>query len=192
MPFLVAALIVGFTVYIRLHFLSMPFERDEGEYAYVGQIILKGMIPYKDAYNMKLPGTYYLYALIEAMLGQTDIAIRVALLIINLVSGFFVFLIAMEFLPSVFAFSAASFFCLLSVSPAALGITANAEHFVLLFALPGIYLLLRTLRTNSVFTLLCSGFLLGLSFLMKQHAVFINCMAIVYLVISYLRVKKEL
>jgi len=33
-----------------------------GEYAYAGQLILQGVPPYKEAYNMKLPGTYAAYA----------------------------------------------------------------------------------------------------------------------------------
>jgi len=42
----------------RLHLLSVPFERDEGEYAYMGTLILDGHSPYTFAYNMKYPGTY--------------------------------------------------------------------------------------------------------------------------------------
>ncbi len=41
---------------IRLRFLQMPLDRDEGEYAYAGQLMLAGIPPYKLAYNMKLPG----------------------------------------------------------------------------------------------------------------------------------------
>ena len=37
----------------------MPLERDEGEYAYIGQLILRGEIPYVAAHSMKLPGVYY-------------------------------------------------------------------------------------------------------------------------------------
>ena len=61
----------------------MPLERDEGEYAYLGQLILRGEWPYVAAHNMKLPGIYYAYAAILALLGQTDVAIRVALVVVN-------------------------------------------------------------------------------------------------------------
>lgn len=37
---------------------TAPLERDEGEYAYAGQLMLQGIPPYQLAYNMKLPGTY--------------------------------------------------------------------------------------------------------------------------------------
>src|SRR5256885_2472029 len=59
-------LILLLTCAIRIHLRNIPLERDEGEYAYAGQLMLQGMPPYKLAYNMKLPGTYAAYALIMA------------------------------------------------------------------------------------------------------------------------------
>ena len=56
--------------YIRLRLSNMPFERDEGEYAYMGNLLLEGLLPYRDAYNMKLPGTYFMYAVIELFFGK--------------------------------------------------------------------------------------------------------------------------
>ena len=57
---------------IRFHLRNIPLERDEGEYAYAGQLMLqRESLPYKLAYNMKLPGTYGAYALILAVFGQT-------------------------------------------------------------------------------------------------------------------------
>src|SRR5262249_20001496 len=44
---------------VRLRLADVPLERDEGEYAYAGQLILHGIPPYQQAYNMKFPGTYY-------------------------------------------------------------------------------------------------------------------------------------
>ena len=49
--------ILGFGAFVRLRLLDFPLERDEGEYAYAGQLMLQGIPPYKLAYNMKLPGT---------------------------------------------------------------------------------------------------------------------------------------
>ena len=63
-------------VFIRLRLSSMPLERDEGEYAYFGQLMLDGVPPYQAAYNMKWPGTYASYAAIMAVFGQTTVAIR--------------------------------------------------------------------------------------------------------------------
>ena len=42
---------------VRLRIAGLPLERDEGEYAYAGQLILNGIPPYQLAFNMKFPGT---------------------------------------------------------------------------------------------------------------------------------------
>ena len=56
---------------IRYHLIDAPLERDEGEYAYAGQLILQGVPPYSEVYNMKLPGIYGIYALLLTVFGQT-------------------------------------------------------------------------------------------------------------------------
>src|SRR5215470_17892597 len=56
---------------IRLRMLNVALDRDEGECAYAGQIILHGEPPYLHVYNMKLPGTYYAFAASMALFGQT-------------------------------------------------------------------------------------------------------------------------
>ena len=58
LPWLLVALVILFAAYVRFRLRGFPLERDEGEYAYVGQMILQGIPPYQLAYNMKLPGTY--------------------------------------------------------------------------------------------------------------------------------------
>jgi hypothetical protein len=70
-PWLVVLVVLLFVGFIRVRLLEMPLERDEGEYAYAGQLILQGIPPYELAYNMKLPGTYYAYARAWRLFGQT-------------------------------------------------------------------------------------------------------------------------
>ena len=50
-----AAIVLGPVIAIRIRLLGIPLERDEGEYAYAGQLMLQGIPPYEFAYNMKLP-----------------------------------------------------------------------------------------------------------------------------------------
>src|SRR6266852_3512326 len=79
----VVLLALLFAGLVRARLLSVPFERDEGEYAYAGQLILQGIPPYRMVYNMKLPGTYAAYALIMALFGQTIGGIHLGLLLVN-------------------------------------------------------------------------------------------------------------
>src|SRR5580658_822880 len=76
-------LVVVFFGLIRWHLRNVPLERDEGEYAYAGQLILHGVPPYAALYSMKLPGTFAGYALILAIFEQTIAGIHLGLLVIN-------------------------------------------------------------------------------------------------------------
>ena len=82
--FLLLSFVLIFVAVIRYRLLDFPLERDEGEYAYMGQLLLQGIPPYKLAYNMKLPGTYGMYALIMGIFGETTRGIHIGFLFLNL------------------------------------------------------------------------------------------------------------
>jgi hypothetical protein len=84
-------------IYVRVRLLTMPLERDEGEYAYAGQLILDGHPPYQFAYNMKMPGVYLVYAGAMALFGQSPTGIHLAVLLVNLASTLLIFLLAPNF-----------------------------------------------------------------------------------------------
>ena len=73
-------------VFVRLRLAAIPLERDEGEYAYSGQLLLEGLAPYQLAYSVKLPGTSATYAAIMAVFGQTPKGIHLGFLLVNLTS----------------------------------------------------------------------------------------------------------
>ncbi len=70
------AAVVLITAAVRARLLDLPPNRDEGEYAYFGQLLLQGIPPYAQAYNFKMPGIYPIYALMLAVFGQTPTAIH--------------------------------------------------------------------------------------------------------------------
>src|SRR3954467_4436425 len=84
-------LIICAAASIRIRLLDMPLERDEGEYAYAGQLMLQGIPPYKLAYNMKLPGTYAAYAMIMAGFGETTRGIHLGLIFVNSITTLLVY-----------------------------------------------------------------------------------------------------
>src|SRR5262249_5050349 len=125
----------------------MPLERDEGEYAYAGQLMLQGVPPYKLAYNMKLPGTYAPYAVMMAIFGQTPPGIHIGLALVNCASIVLVYLIGRRILDETTGLVAAVTFGLMSLSPSVLGLAAHATHFVAFFALAGTLMLLRAVQS---------------------------------------------
>jgi 4-amino-4-deoxy-L-arabinose transferase-like glycosyltransferase len=176
-PALVALLaIVAFVAVVRLGVAGAPLERDEGEYAYAGQLILQGTPPYEAAYNMKFPGTYYAYSLILAAFGQTPRAIHAGLLVVNAATILLVFLVGRRWLGSWAAVAAAWVFALLSMAPRAVGLAAHATHFVLLPLMAGVWIVTGPTGATRRRALL-AGVLVGLAVLMKQHAiVFLPCL----------------
>ena len=165
-------LAVGFAVYVRIRLLGLPFERDEGEYAYAGQLMLNGIPPYMEAWNMKLPGTYCMYALFMGLFGHSIVGVHTGLLVTNLISVALIFLMGKKLVnPMVGAVAGASY-AVLSVVPGTYGLAAHATHFIVLFGLGGLLALLQALDNQRLRWVGASGLLFGLAFLMKQHAVF--------------------
>jgi hypothetical protein len=158
---------LALTVFVRLRFADASLERDEGEYAYAGMMILRGQLPYVDFYNMKLPGVYCLYALVFKLFGQSVAVIRYLLLFVNLLTTFFVFKASQNWLSRSAAWWASGIFLLLSFAFHAQGWIANCEQFVNLFVAASLVFL--TKRWSPLHLFLC-GLMLGVATLMKQHA----------------------
>jgi hypothetical protein len=168
LAFVLAVLILASA--IRLRLADTPLERDEGEYAYAGQLILDGVPPYRLACNMKFPGTYYSYALIMAVFGETSRGIRIGLILVNAASALLLFAIGRRLLGTLGGTVAAACYAVYSLDISLMGLFAHATHFVLLPVLGGILLLVRGEAPPRRLALLVSGALLGLGVLMKQHA----------------------
>src|SRR5438067_7520870 len=114
---ILAIIVFGLVIAIRIRLLGIPLERDEGEYAYAGQLMSQGTAPYKLAYNMKFPGTYAAYALIMAIFGQTIVDIHLGLLLINAATILLIFLLGRRLIDSIAGLAAAMAYAVLSVSP---------------------------------------------------------------------------
>lgn len=175
------AVIVGLTSMIRIRLLGIPLERDEGEYAYAGQLLLQGIPPYQLAYNMKFPGTYAAYALIMAIFGQTIAGIHLGLLVVNAATILLVFLLGRRLLNSTAGIAAAASYAILSLSPSVLGFAGHATHFVVLPVLGGALLLLRPSHLLTKRLVFASGVLFGIGLLMKQPAAFFVPFGVGYL-----------
>src|SRR5271165_1064179 len=106
-------LIILLFALIRYRLREMPLERDEGEYAYAGQLILQGIPPYQLAYNMKLPGTYAAYAVILAVFGQTPTGIHIGLLIVNAATSVLLFFLAKRLMTPLAGLGTSAAFALL-------------------------------------------------------------------------------
>jgi hypothetical protein len=182
--FVVLLAVMVFFGAIRWRLLDMPLERDEGEYAYAGQLILQGIPPYQLAYNMKLPGTYAVYAAILVVFGQTARGIHLALLLVNAISVILLYLATARLLGTLAGTVAGASYALLSTHQGVLGFATHATHFIVLGALIGIILLLRAEETGHTALLFWSGLAFGTAFLMKQPGILLGAFAFFYLAVQ--------
>ncbi len=162
----------------------MPLERDEGEYAYSGQLMLQGIPAYKLAYNMKLPGIYLAYAAMLAVFGQSAAGIHLGLLLVNAAAVWLVFWLTSILFGRLAAVVAGCSYALLSASTSVMGFEAHATNFVVVPALAGILFLLAALRSRRGWMFLLSGLCAGVAIEMKQHGVCFALFCFFYLMAS--------
>ena len=190
-PWIFVVLIVACAAAIRIRLLQTPLERDEGEYAYAGQLILQGIPPYKLAFNMKFPGVYAVYAVMMAIFGETTAGIHIGFLLMNAGTTVLMYLLGKRLFGARCGIAASGAWALLSLSAGVLGTQAHATHFVLAATLGGCLLLARAIDRASFRILFASGLLFGVGVTMKQHgilfAVFGGCLLLQRHVTSYRR-----
>jgi hypothetical protein len=186
-PLWVVLAVIVATAIVRARLAGLPLERDEGEYAYAGQLILQGVPPYALVYNMKFPGIYYAFALVLALFGQTQVGVHIGLIAVNAATILLVFLLGRRLFDAAAGAWAAAVFAVLSLSPSVTGLSAHATQFVLPPALGGLLLLLRAREERRVGTYVWSGVLLGVALLMKQHGVVFLLFALAGLAWTHLR-----
>ncbi|HEY1263623.1 MAG TPA: glycosyltransferase family 39 protein [Terriglobales bacterium] len=180
-------LLILFFAAIRFRLRNVPLERDEGEYAYAGQLLLHGIPPYQLAYNMKLPGTYAAYAVVLALFGQTAGGIHLGLILVNAATALLLYWLAARMFGPLAGLVSLASYLLLSTSESVLGLAAHATHFVVLFAVAGLLLLLHAIETRRVWIFVAAGLLLGMAFLMKQPGIFFTLFGGLWLLLSLVR-----
>ena len=175
-------LVIVFFSLIRWHFRYIPLERDEGEYAYAGQLMLHGIPPYTLIYSMKLPGTFAAYAAILLVFGQTAKGVHLGLLVVNAVTTFLIFLLGKRLFGPLAGLVAGSSYALLSTSPVSHWIRGARNPLCGVGAVSGVLLLLNAAESRRTWLYFWSGLFLGLAFLMKQPGIMFAVFGGLYLV----------
>jgi hypothetical protein len=171
--FCYATLVIVVVIFaiVRIRLRNTPLERDEGEYAYAGQLMLQGYPPYHLAYNMKLPGTCAAYAGMMAAFGQTVAGIRIGMMIVLIINTLLVFFLGRRLFGILAGTVAAAAYTLMANRLSTMSLDGHATHFIVLMALAGTLLLLHAIKTQRRLILFGSGLCFGLAFLMKQHGI---------------------
>lgn len=157
-------------VIVRLPSLVQPMGADQGLYAYVGERILDGGLPYVDAWDQKPPAVHFTYAALRALWPHDSVVATADLLAAVLVAWLLYRLGAVLARPVTGQAAVLLFLSLSNPSFARLSgvaVRAQSETFIAI-AVTGAYLLL--LRPGaSPWRLAAAGVLFGLAFTFKYN-----------------------
>lgn len=162
---------------IRKNFLTIPFERDEGSYAYAGRIILDGAVTFRDIGSQRLDGVFYAYALMVAIFGYSVKALHIGFLVLNLVSTIMLYFLTRRMSNSLAGFAAAAFFALITMTANASGFTIQSEHLVSFFVIGALLSLILYFDSKKLWQLIIAGVLFSLAFQVKQTSFFYGLFA---------------
>jgi hypothetical protein len=178
-------LVIVIVALLRFRLLGIPLERDEGEYAYMGKLILQGIMPYSEAYNMKLPGTYFMYAFIMAIFGDTYSGIHTGLMIMTIGSIVLLFYSLKKLFNPMIALVTVACYGIMSVSVNLLGFAAHATHFVVFYVALAFFFYSKFKENKKWLFAGLTGLMFGFAFLMKQQAVFFIIMGGLVIIMDY-------
>ncbi len=183
---IVLGLIAIFYYYLRSHFFEIPMERDEGIYAYYGQLAMEGKTPYLDFYESRLPGIFYMYGILIAIFGSFK-GLAVGITILNVGSFLFLYYFAKswfdEHRPTAFAVASAAL--LLGLAPEISGFTRQSEHIVVFWATGTLFFLQKALLNNNWKFLLLAGVFSCLAMLTKPNGIFFIVLGGLLVVLYY-------
>ena len=162
-PRYLAFLIVLCFLLIRIGFREIPIERDEGSYAYMGQLVMKGEVPYRDFYEMKPPALYYTYGVLSALSGGDVVIMHIWMALLVSMGGMLLFYLVRRWLDAGAGVIATLAYLVLAMTPYASGFSIQAEHLVAFFAIAGLLALTRGVQAGNRLMILLAGVLLWIA-----------------------------
>src|SRR5260370_37931180 len=124
-------LVVLMTLALRTQLLSVPFERDEGEYAYIGWRLGHHELPYRDWVDQTPPAIFWVYQFALSLPMEPIKAVHLVAALYSAATACALYFLALRFASRQWAVVAALLFALLSAHPLAQGTAANTEIFML-------------------------------------------------------------
>jgi 4-amino-4-deoxy-L-arabinose transferase-like glycosyltransferase len=149
---------------------SEPLDCDEAAYAYIGHRLVAGDVMYRDLTENKPPLGYWLYALTVALGGYRELTIRVMPIPFVLATIALLWWMALRLAGPGAAVLAAGIYAVASTDPYLFGNGANFEHFINLFAIAALALMVRALDRPHGLALGAAGVCVGAASLVKQVA----------------------
>lgn len=176
-------------VVLRIRLIYIPFDRNEGEIAYMAQLILGGHSPW-EVYTVKIPGVSFIYAFFMWIGGQNVLAVRTALLIFNLMTIFFLYKLFSKYFSGILAAVAVLVFVILCCSAEMSGNTADNSQFALFFIAGACWFLLKATDIWRAKDFFLAGIFFGLAVIMEENMVLFCVFAVVFILFQFYSAKQ--
>jgi 4-amino-4-deoxy-L-arabinose transferase-like glycosyltransferase len=184
---LALSLILALAFAVRWPFRHMVLIRDEGEYAYLGQQILHGAVPYLDVYNQKTPFTFYLMAAFQWLAGPELAALRVATTVYGLVATVMLYLVVRRLFDPPTAIAAALAFALMTFDQCGMVYSASTEFFMLPWILLALFFWYGGQERRRGWMAVLAGVAAGLAYQTKQTGIAVAAFLILDSLWSFVR-----
>jgi hypothetical protein len=167
---------------VLLPMVFYPLARDQGLFAYAGQVVLDGGAPYADVYDQKGPATHYTIALVLGVLGESTLSFRLFFFAVALTGTQLAAAIGERLrapsarLPCAICYALVAVFAL----PRGPWTTGQVEDILLPLSLAVILLLYHEHSYASWRNLTSASFLLGLMCLYKPTSVLLSGLVAAY------------
>jgi hypothetical protein len=175
---------------VRLPSLVQPMGADQGIYAYVGERILQGDLPYRDAWDQKPPGIHYVYAGLRAI-SHRDVVVDAADLAAAAIVALLLWIVGGRLAgPLAGGISAVIFLFLSDPAFARLGgvrVRAQCETFIAVASAAAVGLALGgkgRSRAATAGLALAAGVMIGAAFALKYNAGLYGIVVLIALAVS--------
>ena len=182
--------IIAIISIIRYRLISVPFERDEGEYAYIGSSFLHGIAPFKDAYSMKLPGTAFMYSILMLLFGHSNSGVHLGLIFINAATMYLLYSGFKKIFNPFIGVATGTIYGFMVIGIVFDGFAAHATQFICFYSSVGFLFLALFMKSGKPIKLFLFGLMMGMAFLMKQQAIFLILFGGAFL-LFYLKAEKK-
>lgn len=178
-------LIAGVTVYLRLHSLGEPAERDIAGYGYIAHQLLAGERIYTDLWDHKPPGAYWPFVLAESIWGYESSSLIYIGIPFTLISLLFIYLLLKKLAGDAVALIGSAFWALASNSVHLQANESNIEVFLNTFTILGIWSFMKSTEGKDRFLIL-AGLLFAIATTFKMIVIFPVAAVCGYVVITTL------
>lgn len=172
------------TVFLRLHSLGEPLERDLTTYAYVAHHILAGEKLYSYLWDHKPPAIYWVYMLAELIWGYDSSAMVYLGIFTTIISLFFLFFFLKRIAGINVALVGSTFWALASNSVLLQANQNNVEVFLNTFTLASLWSFSKYCEGKKRYLFL-SGLFLSIASLFKIIAIFPLAAIWLYLILPF-------